>query len=74
MFKNEIEYFSYLASIKMLVNISLLHTNRVCKGYIQVINDDGIFVSTQMGDWQESAIRENIYIPYRAISCVERGL
>ena len=74
MFKNKYDYFRYLESTKTFVVIEFLHTNRICKGYVQVVNDDGIFVSTQTGDWQESGILDCTYIPYIAISCVERGL
>jgi len=74
MLHTTIEYFEYLISVNMFVNVNLLHTNRVCSGYIRVVNKDGIFVSAQMGDDQRIDMGEMIYIPYAAISCVERGL
>ena len=74
MWKNQIEYFGELSSEKIPVQISLLHTNRICTGYIRVVNEDGVFVSTKMGDDQGVSKWDLTYIPFVAISLVERGL
>jgi len=74
MWKTQIEYFDELRRKSAFIIINVLHTNRVYKGYIRVVNTDGIFVSTEMGDGQGATIEEVVYIPYGAISSVERGL
>lgn len=74
MWKTQTEYFDYLRRSIASVAINVLHTNKVYKGYIRFVNDDGVFVSTEMGDGQRTTTEELIYIPHRAISSVERGL
>jgi hypothetical protein len=74
MWNTKIEYFEELHNKKELVNISLHLTNNVYKGYIRVVNGDGVFVTAEMGDDQEIRIGSVVYIPYSAISSVECGL
>lgn len=75
MWKTQIEYFRELCIKLIYVNISLLHMNKVYKGYIVAICDDGIFMSSEMGsDDKITAWNVEIYIPYNAIASVERGL
>lgn len=74
MWNTKIEYFEELHNKKEFVNISLHLTNNVYKGYIRVVNGDGVFVTAEMGDDQEIRIGSVVYIPYSAISFVECGL
>jgi hypothetical protein len=73
MWKNQIEYFADLSEEKVLVKISFLHINRLCTGYIRVVNEDGVFMSTEMGDDQRVSKMDLTYIPFAAISLVEQG-
>lgn len=74
MWNTKIEYFEELRYKMKFVKINLHHTDRICKGYIRVVNNDGIFVSTKMGDDQEIRVENVEFIPYLAISFVECGL
>jgi|694.fasta_scaffold41752_16 hypothetical protein len=74
MWNTKIEYFEELAEKCQFVNINFHLTDRVCKGYIRVINVDGVFVTTEMGDDQEIRVENVKFIPYSAISSVECGL
>ena len=74
MFQNKYKYLSIIKSAKLFVESMFLHINRIYKEYIRVIDNDGIFMYTQMGDWQESGMLNYIFIPHIAISCVEQGL
>jgi len=74
MWKTQTEYFDELHRKWVFVIINVLHTNKVYKGYIRAFNDDGVFVSAEMGDGQRATIKEVVYIPHGAISSVERGL
>jgi len=74
MWKNQIEYFDELVEKQVEVKINFLHTNKVYIGYIRAICSDGVFVTRQTGFRYSVDIREVVYIPYKAISCVERGL
>jgi hypothetical protein len=74
MWNTKIEYFAELRDKQEFVNISLHLINKVYIGYIRVVNDDGVFMTAEMGDDQEIRIGSVIYIPYSAISSVECGL
>lgn len=74
MWKTQSEYFEDLHLKLVFVIIGVLHTNKVYKGYIRAFNNDGVFVSAEMGDGQRATIEDVVYIPYGAISSVERGL
>ncbi len=74
MWNTKIEYFVELQNKMEFVNINLHLTDKVCKGYIRVVNNDGVFVTTEMGDDQRVRIRDVVFIPYSAISFVECGL
>jgi hypothetical protein len=74
MWNTKIEYFAELRDKQEFVNISLHLINKVYIGYIRVVNDDGVFMTAEMGDDQEIRIGTVIYIPYSAISSVECGL
>jgi hypothetical protein len=74
MWNTKIEYFEELAKERQFVNINFHLADRVCKGYIRVINVDGVFVTAEMGDDQEIRVENVKFIPYSAISSVECGL
>ena len=74
MWETKIEYFEELALEKALVKINFHFTDKICKGYIRVINDDGVFVTAEMGDDQGVGVKDVSFIPYSAISFVECGL
>jgi hypothetical protein len=74
MWNTKIQYFAELRDKQEFVNISLHLINKVYIGYIRVVNDDGVFMTAEMGDDQEIRIGTVIYIPYSAISSVECGL
>jgi len=74
MWNTKIEYFEELCEKQQFIKINLHHTDRICTGYIQVVNDDGIFVSTKMGDDQKIGVENVKFILYSAISFVECGL
>jgi hypothetical protein len=74
MWNTKIEYFEELAEKRQFVNINFHLADRICKGYIRVINVDGVFVTAEMGDDQEIRVENVKFIPYLAISSVECGL
>lgn len=74
MWKTQSEYFEELHRNSVFVLISVLHANKIYKGYIRAVNNDGVFVSSEMGDGQRATIEDVVYIPHGAISSVERGL
>lgn len=74
MWNTKIEYFLELSDKQKFVKINLHHTDKICNGYIRVVNDDGVFVSTKTGDDQEIRIENVKFVPYLAISFVECGL
>lgn len=74
MWNTKIEYFEELREQRKLVKINFHLADKICKGYIRVINDDGVFVATEMGDEQGLRVQEATFIPYSAISFVECGL
>lgn len=74
MWNTKIEYFEEIAAKRQFIQINLHLTDKVCKGYIRVVNDDGVFVTAETGDDQRIRIRDVKFVPYSAISFVECGL
>lgn len=74
MWNSRVQYFQELCRYSLPVVINLRFTDKVCTGYIRVVNDDGVFVTTEMGDGQEPGIEDVIFVFYSAISFVESGL
>lgn len=74
MWNTKIEYFRELSVRGEFVQINFHLTDKICKGYIRAVNDDGVFVTAKMGDDQRVRVSDVKFVPYLAIAFVECGL